>query len=249
MTTTKPTTTRTERTPAHTAADTDAAATSPGSRTERLSAGIGAVGFATVVLATNAIVGATPAWDAPASEVVAFVEDKHAQLAFSAAAFAVGMPFLVSFICGIAARLRAAVRPEDRVVAHVGLAGALLILPFFAAVVVQRIVLTVGIDERIGANADLVAFAWRLEGAAFAVNLGCIGVALLGLGRAASRAGLLPRWFGPLTAVTGTASIVGAALAVPGLEGAPTMALGLAGFVTWMLLLLTIGIRQLRAAD
>jgi hypothetical protein len=226
-----------------------AATTAPGpDRTARLAAGIGAVGFATVVLATNAVVGATPAWNASVAEVATFVNDKHDQLALSVAGYAIGMPFLVSFIAGIATRLRAASRREDRVIADIGLLGAVLILPFFAAVVLQRIVMTVGIDERVGGD-ELLALVWRLEGAAFALNMAVIGVAVFGIGTAASRAGLLPKWFRYLAVVGGVASIAGTATGVAMLEGAPVMPLGLVGFASWMVLLLTIGVRQLRAAD
>lgn len=217
-------------------------------RSERLATGLGAIGFATVVLATNAVVGSTPSFDASVDEITTFVADKRDQLAFSATTFAIAMPMLVAFACGIAARLRATCRPEDRVIANIGVAGALLLLPFFAAVVVQRIVLTVGVDEQIG-NPELVAFGWRLESAAFVLNMACIGVALLGIGTAASRAGLLPSWFRFIAWVGGVAALVGAAIPVAALEGAPILPLGLGGFLCWMVMLLTIGVRQLRSAD
>jgi hypothetical protein len=217
-------------------------------RTARLAAGIGGVGFATVVIATNVIVGATPGWNAPVEEVTRFAADKHDQLAISAGAYAIGMPFLVAFVAGVTQRLRAAGRREDRVFADVGAIGALLLLPFFGAVVVQRIVMTVGVDEAIG-RPDLLALTWRIEGAAFALNVACIGVALLGLVTAASRAGLVPAWFRFLGWTGGVASLAAAASGVAMLEGAPILPLGLVGFLTWMVTLLTIGVRQLRAAD
>ena len=98
-------------------------------------------------------------------------------------------------------------------------------------------------------NPDLVVYGWRLEGAAFMLNTAAIGLALIGLGTAASRAGLLPSWFRFLAWPAGVAAIVSSCCAVAALEGAPVFPLGLFAFLTWMLMLLTLGVRQLRAAD
>ena len=217
-------------------------------RTERLVAGWAALGFVAIVGATNLVVGSTPAFDAPAEEIVTFVADKHDQLAFSTAPYGVAMLLIVAFGCAIRGRLQSACRPDDQVWARIGVVGVLLLAPSFAAVMVQRMVLTVGSDERIG-SPDLAALVWRMEAAAFLLNVAVIGIAHIGLGTAASRSGLLPSWFRFVSWTAGAACIVTACAAVAGLEGAPLLPLGLYGFLSWMLLLVMIGVRQLRAAD
>lgn len=213
---------------------------------ERRLAGIGALGFASLVITTNILQGATPAMDADAAEVVTYLTDNRAQSVFATAAFAVGALFLLTFASAFYGRLKAAGAEEDRVWARLGAMGALLILPTFGFVVVTRLVLLVGTDEIIG-SPELVTLVWRLEMAAFLVNTLPIAAAVLGFGVAGARAGLLPRWFGPWAPVAAAAGVLAAATAIVGLEGSPFGFAGLVPFATWMVLLLTAGVRQLRS--
>jgi hypothetical protein len=214
---------------------------------ERRIAGIGALVFAGLVLTTNALQGATPAMDASAEEVTKYLTDHRTESVFATAAFAVGAPFLLAFASAFYGRLKAAGRTEDLVWARLGMIGALLILPTFAAVVVQRIALLVGHDEIIG-SPELVTLMWRFEMAAFVVNQLPIAAALLGFGIAGARAGLLPRWFGRWVPVAATVAVVSAASSVAGLEGSPIGYGGIIPFLSWMALLIVGGIRQLRSA-
>ncbi|MBI5088305.1 MAG: hypothetical protein HZB15_05440 [Actinobacteria bacterium] len=125
--------------------------------------------------------------------------------------------------------------------------GALLILPTFATVVVQRIVLLVAQDEIIG-SPELITLMWRFEMAAFIVNSLPIAAAILGFGVAGARSGLLPRWFGRWAPIAASVAVVSAACAVAGLEGNLIGFGGIVPFLTWMTLLVVGGIKQLRAA-
>lgn len=213
---------------------------------ERRVAAIGAIGFAALVLTTNALQGATPAMDANADEVIIYLTDNRAQNIFATAAFACGAPFLLAFASAFYGRLKAVGRAEDQVWARMGMLGAALILPTFAAVVVQRIVLLVGLDELIG-SPELVTLMWRFEMAAFLVNALPMAIAILGFGIAGARAGLLPSWFAKWAPVGAAVAVVTAASAVAGLEGSPIGFGGIVPFLTWMALLLTAGVRQLRS--
>ena len=213
---------------------------------ERRLAGIGAIGFATLVVITNVLQGATPALNAEASEIVEYLTDHRAENIFATVAFALGAPFLLMFASAFYGRLQAIGRKEDLVWARFGMIGALLILPMFAAVVVQRLVLLVGTDEIIG-SPELVTFAWRIEMAAFQVNLLPVSAAVLGFGIAGARAGLLPAWFRRWSPVAAVVGVTAAACAVAGLEGSPIGFAGLVPFATWMALLFTAGVRQLRS--
>jgi hypothetical protein len=215
---------------------------------ERRLAAIGAIGFASIVITTNIVQGAIPAMDADASEVVEYLTTHRTASVFATAAFAIGSLFLLTFASAFYGRLKARLRNEDMVWARLGMIGAVLILPTFAAVVVQRIVLLVGTDEIIG-SPELVTLVWRLEMAAFAVNTLPIAAAVLGFGIAGARAGLLPGWFARWSPVAAVAGVATAASAVAGLEGSPIGFGGLLPFATWMILLLVAGVRQLRSAE
>jgi hypothetical protein len=214
---------------------------------ERRLAGIGAIGFASLVITTNIVQGALPAMDADASEVVTYLTDHRTENLFSTAAFAVGALFLLSFASAFYGRLKAVGRSEDLVWARLGMIGALLILPTFAAVVVQRIVLLVAVDEIIG-SPELITLMWRFEMAAFLLNALPIAAGILGFGIAGARAGLLPRWFGVWAPIAAAVGVLSAACAVGSLEGAATGFAGFVPFATWMVLLLVAGVRQLRSA-
>lgn len=215
--------------------------------TEARVAGIGGVTFATTALVTNVLLRSTPAHDASAAEVTRFLTEHRAVNVFSAVVFALGAPFLLAFATAFYGRLKAVGRPEDQVWARLGFVGGMLILPTFAAVVTNRLVLLAGGDELIG-TPELVSLVWRFESAAFLLNTVPLAIAVLGFGIAGSRAGLLPRWFARLAPVGAVCGILSAATAVLGLEGAPTIFGGLVAFLTWMTLLYAGGIRQLRAA-
>jgi hypothetical protein len=215
---------------------------------DRRLAGIGALTFAGLVISTNIALGGSPAHDASAAEVTQFLTDHRTMNVLSTAAFALGAPFLVAFGTGFYSRLRKAGRAVDATWARMGMSGALLILPTFAAVVSSRLALIVGGDEIIG-SPELVSLLWRLEMSAFLVNSLPLGIGLLGFGIAGSRAGLLPKFFRWLAPVGAACGVLSAATAVSTLEGAPTLAFGFIAFACWMLLLITGGIRQLRSAD
>jgi hypothetical protein len=212
---------------------------------DRRLAAIGGITFAVTVLVTNVLQGATPAHDAPPSEVIQYLTDHRAESVFAVAAFAFGALPLMMFASAFYSRLRSTSRPADLVWARFGMIGALLILPVFALVVVQRLVLLAGVDELIG-SPELVAFAWRMEMAAFLVNTLPISAAVLGFGIAGSRAGLLPRWYRYVAPVGAAAGVLTAMTALAGLEGNPVGFLGVVPFLSWMMLLLIAGVRQLR---
>jgi hypothetical protein len=228
-------------------AEAPSAVTRPRRLDERRLAGIGAIGFATLVITTNILQGATPALDASAEDVVTYLTDNRAQNVFATVAFALGAPFLLAFASAFYGRLKAAGREEDRVWARMGMIGAFLIFPTFGFVVVNRLVLLVGTDEII-ATPELVTLVWRFEMAAFLINTLPIAVAILGFGTAGARAGLLPSWFRIWSPIAALVGVLAAATAIVGLEGSPTGFAGIVPFATWMVLLLTAGVRQLRSA-
>lgn len=220
--------------------------TAPGT-VERRIAGIGALTFATTVLITNGLLRSTPAADAEAAEVITYLADNRTTNILSAVGFALAAPFLLGFACAFYGRLKARLQDRDLVWARMGFIGAVLILPTFAAVVTNRLVLIVGGDEIIG-TPELVSLVWRTEMAAFMLNTLPLGVAVLGFGIAGARAGLLPAWYRRVAPVGAACAVLSAATAVGNLEGSPFGLAGLVAFASWMLLLVLAGVRSLRAA-
>ncbi len=214
---------------------------------ERRLAGIGALVFASLVITTNVLQGATPATDASAAEVTSYLTDHRAQNVFGTTAYALGALFLLTFTSAFFGRLQAVGRRDDLVWARLGMFGALLIIPTFAVVSATRLILLVGGDEIIG-SPELVTLMWRLEMAVFQLNALPVSAAVLGFGIAGARAGLLPRWFARWVPVAACCGVLSAALAIHGLEGSPVGFGGIVPFATWMVLLLTVGIRSLRRA-
>jgi hypothetical protein len=212
---------------------------------ERRIAGIGAIGFASIVLITNGVLASFPGHDASAAEITQYFTDHRTAALMSTAGFAFGAPFLLGFAAAFYGRLKAAGQAADLVWARLGAIGAFLILPMFAAVVTNRLVLLAGGDEIIG-TPEIVTLLWRLESAAFLLNTLSLSIAVLGFGLAGARAGLLPRWFAKVAPVGAVFGVLGSATAVSGLEGGPTIVGGLLAFLTWMALLLIAGTRQLR---
>jgi len=85
-----------------------------------------------------------------------------------------------------------------------------------------------------------------LHNAVFTLNLLAVGGALLGLGRAAGLAGLVPRWMTPLSVGGAALLAVAATPAVAEVHGSNLVALGLIGFVCWLVLLATAGVQLVR---
>jgi hypothetical protein len=93
---------------------------------------------------------------------------------------------------------------------------------------------------------ELAQVLWTLHNAVFTINLVAVGTALVGFGRAAASARLIPTWMGPVTTIGGGLLIASALPAVAVVEGSPWMAVGLLGFLIWMVFLAFAGIALLR---
>jgi hypothetical protein len=219
--------------------------TAEGGGAERLIAGWCAVTFATLVLLSNVIAGSTPGFDASPGEVARYIADHRTANAAGVALFALAAPCMAAFACAFYGRLRAACRPADMVWARIGTVGAILLVPLFAAVMVNRIVLVVGSDEIINRPA-LVALVWRLEMAAFMLNMLAVALALVGLGLAGARSGLLPAWFGRVAPFVAGCAVLAPVTTIASLEGSEIGLVGMVAFFSWMVLLYLAGYRQLR---
>jgi hypothetical protein len=211
-------------------------------------AGLGALGFVTLVVAQNVVRGGSaPANDADATEVLAHYADHRAVTAVLVASFVVGGASLAVFLGGAMRRLVAGGRPGW---AYTGLVGAAAVLGLFAVVVASEEALSVvahGDQPDLGA----VQALWALHNTVFAVVQLAVGIALLGLARAGVAAGITPAVFDRLAPVGAALLAVGAAAGpfVAAGEAMPLFGLGLAGFAVWLAFLVTTGIRLVRTPE
>ena len=213
-------------------------------RWERL-AGMGAIAFAAVVAATNAVVPQPPAWDATGAEVATWVSDNHAALAASVAPFPITSLCLMLFVAGFVRRVRRSGNTDARFFSHIGALGALLIVAMFSVVVVCRLTL-LAMDGSPAMTPELVELVWHIEAAAFTLNVGLIGIAVFGVGGAAARIGLAPKWYKHLSIVGLALGIIAATPSSAVVNGADGWQIGFVPFLSWLLLLVTVGVRMVR---
>ena len=149
---------------------------------------------------------------------------------------------LFLFAAGLWARAR---QEESRWWAGVGVLGAATIAALFAIVNITEIVLTAK-AARLASSPAVVQALWTLRAAAFGLDLAAVGVALIGLSRAAAAMRLIPSWLA-LTAWPGAACLLIAAVFTVALaDGGPWLAVGLAGFIVWVVFVITASVSLLR---
>jgi hypothetical protein len=210
---------------------------------ERL-AGAGAIAFAVVVGGGNAISSTPPDWTASGEEVAKWIHDHHTASAIETGIFALTAPFLIVFLAGFVLRIRRHGDARAQVPALIGALGGVMIGATFAAVVVDRLVL-LSMDGN-AVDPSLTQLVWHFESAAFIVNVLSVSVALFGVAWAASRVGLAPGWYRPLSAVALVAGVIAGAQSAGAVNGADGWQIGFVPFLCWLLLLLIVGIRMVR---
>lgn len=92
----------------------------------------------------------------------------------------------------------------------------------------------------------VVQALWTLRAAAFGLDMAAVAVALIGLSRAAAAMRLIPSWLA-LTAWPGAACLLIAAVFTVALaDGGPWLAVGLVGFIVWVVFVITASVSLLR---
>lgn len=211
-------------------------------------AGWGALTFAVTVIAQNVIRGASaPGNDATPAEVLSHYSGHGAVVFVLAATFVVSGIGMAVFLGGATRGLLAGGRPGWAIT---GVVGAISIMALFALVVAAEQALSVAAHmdtPSIGA----VQALWALHNSIFTILDLSIAVALLGLSRAATAAGMAPQAFGRL-APMGAAMLLVGTLAGPAIAAGHAVALfavtGL-GFLIWLAFLIATGFRLVRAHD
>jgi hypothetical protein len=205
-------------------------------------AGTGGLVFAAILVVQNIIRAGAPGFDAAPAQVSAYFLDHRAAALVPLGLFPLGLLALFPFAAGVRARAQ---QEETRWWAGVGVLGAATIAALFALVNITEIVLTAKAAQ-LASSTAVVQALWTLHAAAFGLDLAAIAVALIGLSRAAAAMRLIPSWLA-LTAWPGAACLLTAATFTVALaDGGPWLAVGLAGFVVWIVFVITASVSLLR---
>jgi hypothetical protein len=207
--------------------------------------GVGGLVFAGGVLAQNAMRSTFPANDASAAEVMKYYADHRPVTLALAVLMPLGLVGLTTFLGGVLSRVA---RGAGRAAAVTGAFGAAGIIATFTVLTAFDMAIA-GYIHRGAADVAVVDGMWVAHNAVFGLLLASIGIALVGLTRAAALGGLLStRWM--------TAGIVGGGLLVAGamttpaiIDGSPTMFIGVAGFVVWIAFVIRASMALLRPAQ
>ena len=211
-----------------------------GAALDRL-AGTGGLVFAAVLVADNVIRASAPGFDAAPAQVSAYFLDHRAAALVPLGLIPAGFTLFL-FAAGLWARAR---QEESRWWAGVGVLGAATIAALFAIVNITEIVLTAKAAQ-LASSPAVVQALWTLRAAAFGLDMAAVGVALIGLSRAAAAMRLIPSWLA-LTAWPGAACLLTASVFTVALaDGGPWLALGIAGFIVWVVFLITASVSLLR---
>jgi hypothetical protein len=210
--------------------------------TRDLLAGTGGLVFAATLLAQNVIRASGPGFGAAPAQVIAYFLHHRVAALVPLGLFPLGMIALFAFVAGVWTRGEG---EDSRWWAGVGTLGGVTIAALFAVVNITEIVLTAKAG-RLAASPAVVQALWGLHAAAFGLDMAAIAVALIGLSQAAASMRLVPAWLAA-AAWPGAACLFATAVFTVALaNGGPWVAAGLAGFVVWLVFVITASVSLLR---
>lgn len=195
--------------------------------------GLGAIGFAAVIVLANLIAAPAglPTAGADIGEVATFFSTQDGIVGLSSALTPLAWVLATLFGAGAVAVLRDGW-------SLVGFAGLLMLCGTFAGVVALRLALA-------ATNGD--SGLWALHDALFTLNGTFLTLALVGLSIGGRRAGLIPRWHATIGLLSAALLFTSATLTPVIIDhGAPLSLLGLVGWLIWVVWLVTYGITLLR---
>ncbi len=210
--------------------------------TYRRLAGIGGLIFAATLIADNLIRASAPGLGAAPAQVTAYFLHHRAAALIPLGLFPAG---LLAFFAFVAVVWTTADGEESRWWASAGALGAATIAALFALVNITEIVITAKAGQ-LAASPAVVQALWALHAAAFGLDMGAIAVALIGLSRAAASAHLIPAWVAVAAWPGAACLLIASVFTVALTNGGPWIAVGLVGFVIWLVFVIIASISLLR---
>lgn len=192
--------------------------------------GIGGLTFVATVIVQNGLRAGFPANDASATRIVEYYGNHRGVSLALAVLFPIGALGLAAFLGAMLARLG---RGDHRAAAYAGAFGAAGIIGAYTMLIATDLAIA-GYVHRGGAALDVVDGLWVLHNAIFGVLLASIGVTLAGLSAAAAASGQIAAWWKAVGLVGAVLLLVAAATTPAIINASPTMFIGLAGFLAWV---------------
>ena len=214
------------------------------SRTANFQRAAGAAGlvFAAILLVQNILRAQAPSLGATPTTVAAYFEHHRAAVLIPLGLFPLGLVCLVAFV----AAMWTEADDDRRLWAHLGALGAAAIAALFWVVNITEIALAAKAAS-LASTPAVVQALWAIHAGAFGLDLAAIAVTLIGLSRAARSGRLVGPW-AAIAALPGAACLlIAATFTVASADGGPWIALGLVGFVTWLVFVVAASIALLRA--
>ncbi|MGA7420016.1 MAG: hypothetical protein WB765_00390 [Acidimicrobiales bacterium] len=209
--------------------------------TDRL-AGVGGLVFAAALISQNLLRANAPGFGAAPAKVTEYFLHHRAAALIPLGLYPVEMIALFMFVAAIRTKPE---QEESRWWATVGVLGSAAIASLFAIVNITEIVLTAK-AEQLAPSPSVVQALWGMHAAAFGLDMAAIGAALIGLSRAAASVDLIPAWL-KFAALPGAACLlIAAVFTVAIANGGPWIALGLIGFVVWLVFVVMTSVSLLR---
>lgn len=211
-------------------------------------AGAAGIAFAVIVIAQNALRAGAPANDASTADVVRYFHDHRGLEWFLVVTFVVSGVAIARWTGGLW-QVVTARAPEARDWLVTGFLGVVGIVAIFASMVSCEVGLVVASRDASRAS-TVVPTLWTLHNSLFAILNLLLAIALLGLSRAAVRAGAAPRAFAVISVAGAVLHAIGACFA-PALaeKASPAMAFSGVGFVCWLAFLIASGWRMMHLHD
>ena len=205
-------------------------------------AGLGGLTFAGSVIVQNVLRAGYPTNDASAQQVAEFYADHRGITFVLAALYPIAAVGIVAFVAGLASY---AFRRGAGLPAMAGALGGAAIMANFTVLLATDTAIS-GYVNRGTAGLEVVEGLWVFHSSVFGVLLASIGIALAGLATAAVKAGVLGLRWRPV-AYAGSGLLLAAAMTSPLIiDGAPTMFLGLVGFLVWVAFVAAASVSMLR---
>ena len=209
--------------------------------TDRL-AGVGGLVFAAALISQNLLRANAPGFGAAPAKVTEYFLHHRAAALIPLGLYPVEMIALFMFVAAIRTKPE---QEEGRWWATVGVLGSAAIAALFAIVNITEIVLTAK-AEQLAPSPSVVQALWGMHAAAFGLDMAAIAVALIGLSRAAASVDLIPAGLKFATLPGAACLFIAAVFTVAIANGGPWIALGLIGFVVWLVFVVMTSVSLLR---
>lgn len=169
---------------------------------------VAGVGFTVLVIAGNALQGATPSLHGEAQAVVDFYEDRPLLISLGMTSSLISVFFLAAFLTALRSLLARADGPADYLSAMAWAGGVSALATLSSGFALNALGALRGrAGGRIGPESAVVFYEGGLALTGLAATL-CLSVLLAPTAVAALRYGALPRWLGWVTAVLAVVGLV-----------------------------------------